>query len=96
MSTCVYWNGQPVPFTPGETAATALSRSGILDLGSAPTGQANSLLCGIGQCQSCLVLEENGRVTEACLLPCTDGLKLTSAIANMHPLDQSGGEEEST
>ncbi|MDO9525936.1 MAG: 2Fe-2S iron-sulfur cluster-binding protein [Gemmobacter sp.] len=70
----VFWNGRPVPFCEGETLGSALTRAGISDLGRAPTGQARAVFCGIGQCQGCLV-RVGTRLTEACLLPCVDGLQ---------------------
>ncbi len=71
----ILWNGAPVPFRAGETVASALTRAGVLCFGQAPQGQARALFCGIGQCQNCLV-RFDGRLTEACLLPCHDGMAL--------------------
>lgn len=75
MGGVILWRGQPVPFRPGETVGSALARAGILALGRAPSGLARGLFCGIGQCQNCLILHE-GRMVEACLLPCAEGLAL--------------------
>lgn len=69
----ILWQGRAVPFHPGESVASALMRAGIRDLTGAPGGTARAVFCGIGQCQSCLV-RIDGRVTEACLAPCRDGL----------------------
>lgn len=71
----IHWCGKPVPFRAGESAASALARAGITDLGRAASGLARGVFCGIGQCQNCLVLYQ-GRPVEACLLPCSDGLRL--------------------
>lgn len=68
------WNGEPIPFAPGETVALALRRAGVLDLG----GTAH-LFCGIGQCQGCLVRVDQRGLTEACLQPCIDGLEVFPA-----------------
>lgn len=76
MTGSVIWCGQPVPFRPGETVASALTRAGIAAFGIAPTGQARAVFCGIGQCQGCLI-RADGRLTEACLLPARDGLCLS-------------------
>lgn len=69
----VFWNGRPVPFKAGESLASALTRAGITDLGHAATGQTRAVFCGIGQCQGCMV-RIGGRLAEACLLRCEDGL----------------------
>lgn len=69
----ILWRGQPVSFIPGETVGSALARAGLRDLGPRATGGRHALFCGIGQCQNCLV-QIGGRVVEACLTPCADGL----------------------
>jgi aerobic-type carbon monoxide dehydrogenase small subunit (CoxS/CutS family) len=63
MTGTIFWQGRPVPFTAGESVASALGRAGIRGFG---------LFCGIGQCQGCLV-EIDGRTAEACLSRCHDG-----------------------
>lgn len=75
MSGAIHWRGRALPFHPGETVASALMRAGVMNFGTTATGQASALFCGIGQCQSCIV-RADGRVTEACLLPCHDGLRV--------------------
>lgn len=75
MSGRMFWNGTGIPFRTGESVATALMRAGIMAFGTAPTGQARTVFCGIGLCQGCLIRVE-GRLTEACLLPARDGLHL--------------------
>lgn len=73
MSGRIFWRGQAVAFRTGDTLALALLRHGVLDLGPAPAGGHFKLLCGIGQCQACLVRHHGGGVREACLTPCADG-----------------------
>jgi len=73
----ILWNGAPLAFRAGETVASALTRAGVLVLGHAPQGQPRAVFCGIGQCQGCLV-RADGRLTEACLLPCREGLAVAS------------------
>lgn len=75
MSQTIRWQEQTVPFRAGESLASALARAGIRALGPRPTGGAQAVFCGIGQCQGCLVLV-NGRPVEACLTPCRDGLQV--------------------
>lgn len=68
------WNGKVLPFTPGETLAQALLRAGHLDFGFGPHGRVNSMFCGIGQCQNCIVAIDGIGPREACLTLCQDGL----------------------
>jgi hypothetical protein len=75
MTQHIHWQNSAIPFQGGESVASALQRAGIHQLGRAPTGQTLAVFCGIGQCQGCLI-KADGRVTEACLLPCRDGLTL--------------------
>lgn len=75
MTQHIFWQTRAIAFQNGESVAFALQRAGVHRLGRAPSGQPLNLFCGIGQCQGCLI-EADGRVTEACLLPCRDGLKL--------------------
>ena len=77
MSGHILWSGARIPFQTGESVASALMRAGVLALGTAPTGQGRAVFCGIGQCQGCLV-RADGRLTEACLLPCRDGMVITA------------------
>jgi hypothetical protein len=83
MSGTIVWNGRAVSFRSGETVASALARAGVARFGTAPTGQARAVFCGIGQCQSCLVHDGTG-LTEACLLPCRDGLSLSDTGGHDH------------
>jgi len=80
MSGAILWNGVPVAFRAGESVASALARAGIHAYGRLPTGQQATVFCGIGQCQGCLV-SLDGRLAEACLTPCRDGLGVASAGA---------------
>jgi predicted molibdopterin-dependent oxidoreductase YjgC len=74
MSGHIRWNGMDVPFTRGETVAQALNRAGIADFGAGALGQTQSVFCGIGQCQNCLVIIDGSGPREACLTLCQDGL----------------------
>lgn len=75
------WNGLAVPFRPGETLAAALLRAGA-DRAPRPDGQpedrpAFAYFCGIGMCQSCLVICD-GRAVEACITLATAGAVVRS------------------
>lgn len=71
------WNGVAIPFRPGETLAAALLRAGA-DRAPRPDGQAAfGYFCGIGMCQSCLVVCD-GRAVEACVTPATAGAVVRS------------------
>lgn len=75
MGGMILWQGRALAYRPGDTLATALARAGVVALGRGPGGAARGLFCGIGQCQSCLVLVA-GRPVEACLTPCVEGLEV--------------------
>lgn len=83
MSGHILWNGQKLAFRAGESLASALSRAGVIDLGRAATGQTRAIFCGIGQCQNCLI-RVDGKLTEACLLICQDGLIAGSEVGGRH------------
>lgn len=66
------WNGATIPFRDGETLAAALLRAGA-DRAGRPGGEAGfAYFCGIGMCQSCVVVCD-GRLVEACTTPATAG-----------------------
>lgn len=75
MTGTFLWQGRAIPFHPGETVAVALARAGVRAFDRRPQGGSHGIFCGIGLCQNCLVAC-GGRTTEACLLPCTDGLRV--------------------
>lgn len=83
------WNGLAIPFRPGETLAAALLRAGA-DRAPRPDGQSEgqsedrpedrpafAYFCGIGMCQSCLVVCD-GRAVEACITLATAGAVVRS------------------
>jgi predicted molibdopterin-dependent oxidoreductase YjgC len=77
MSGSIFWHDAAIPFRTGETVSNALLRAGVVAFGTAPTGQPRAVFCGIGLCQGCLV-RANGRLTEACLLPAREGLRISA------------------
>lgn len=85
MSGSFFWQDVAVTYHDGESVASALDRAGIRWFGTNPAGQDHSVFCGIGQCQSCLILHE-GRLSEACLLPARDGMRLGT-------LEEGGADE---
>lgn len=71
-----FWRGQSVGFRPGESIASALMRAGQRNLGVDDQGSQLRYFCGVGACQSCLVVLD-GTVIESCLTPASDGLTIT-------------------
>jgi NADH dehydrogenase/NADH:ubiquinone oxidoreductase subunit G len=70
----ITFNGNAIPFEPGETVAAALLAAGIRSWRtnrreSAPRG----LFCGIGACYDCLVTINDSPPLRACLAPASDG-----------------------
>lgn len=80
MAQRISWQGQPVAFKSGDTVATALLRAGIQSFGRSRTGGQLGVFCGIGQCQACLVVNQQGHVVEACLSPCVDGAAFSGVM----------------
>ena len=66
MSGTIHLDGVAIAFADGDTVTHVLVRA----RGEEGTSR---LFCGIGQCQNCLV-EIGGRIMEACLTPCRDGM----------------------
>lgn len=66
------WNGAPVFFNEGETLAAALLRARADRAETDGAHPAFRYFCGIGACQSCVVLC-NGRLVEACVTPAVAG-----------------------
>jgi len=75
MGGIIHWQDRKVTFLAGESVASALARAGIDRLGLSGSGLTRGVFCGIGQCQNCLVMID-GRPAEACLVPCSDGMRL--------------------
>ena len=51
----------------------------FVDFAVSKDGRPNSIFCGIGQCQSCLVRKENGESVEACLCSCIENERFYSS-----------------
>lgn len=91
MTPTFFWDGTPLPFTPGETVADALMR--LNRRAAAP------VFCGIGQCQNCLVAVDGQGVREACLLPCAPDLSArplagpAAAVLRRDPSAEAGHDQ---
>lgn len=79
MHGLIYWQGEPVPFTQGETIAATLARNGSLAQ-VATGGSGWRVFCGIGQCQQCVVLIDGECSAEACLTLARDGMRIEPCI----------------
>lgn len=80
MSAFFLWRSEPVRFDACDTVASALWRRGVVDFGSTARGGTHAVFCGIGQCQSCLVMDHEGHVFEACLHRPSPGARLIGAM----------------
>lgn len=76
MNGTFFWDDALIHYEKGQTVAMALSEAGITNFGKTRTGVTASVFCGIGQCQNCLVKIGDGALTEACLLLCSDDLRV--------------------
>jgi hypothetical protein len=60
------FDGQEVPFEPGDTFAAALLRAGVVALRESLAGGPRGLYCGIGVCMECEIRVE-GVPLRACM-----------------------------
>ena len=81
MKFVVFWQGEKIPFSKGDSISTALNRAGIVYFGAKKVGGSRAVFCGVGQCQNCQVWERSIGEIEACLLLCEPGMELS-------PIDQ--------
>ncbi len=70
-------DGAPVDARKGESVAAALLASGRKTLRRAPDGAPRGAFCFMGACQEC-VMRIDGRITESCRQPATEGLRVES------------------
>ena len=73
-------DGRELTARAGQSVAAALTEAGIRSWrrtrhGSRPRG----LFCGIGICYDCLITADGIPNLRACLLPASDGMRLTSS-----------------
>lgn len=86
-STCRFeFNGEPVYGYAGESVAAALLRANVPAVRLHPIdGSPRLPYCMMGVCQECLVCVDGGAVRRACLLPATEGLRITSSSQAVGP-----------
>lgn len=74
------FNGTPVAGYAGESVAAALLRADVPALRLHPIDASPRMpYCMMGVCQECLVCVNGGAARRACLMPATEGMKITSA-----------------
>jgi predicted molibdopterin-dependent oxidoreductase YjgC len=79
MSTSIFFNGSPVPFSEGESVAAALLRNGENRIRDTRfNGESRTLFCGIGICFDCIVHIDGIPNQRACIVECRDGMKIES------------------
>ena len=72
------FDGEPVPFRPGQSVGAALWAHGVRAWRTTRGGRPRGLFCGIGVCFDCLV-QVDGRPDErACVTPCRPGAVVRS------------------
>lgn len=68
------FDGETVPFSPGQTIGAALARHGIVAWRTTRfEKRQRGLFCGIGVCFDCLITVDGQRSQRACLTPAVDG-----------------------
>lgn len=79
------FDGRPVPFRPGQTVGAALVADGRLSWRSTRRHSApRGIFCGIGVCFDCLVTVDGRPNERACLVPATDGLRVSTQEGTGH------------
>ncbi|MFE0017313.1 2Fe-2S iron-sulfur cluster-binding protein [Mesorhizobium sp. NPDC059054] len=76
MNGTLYWRDRAIPFSSGQTVASALMLAGVTDFGAYSSHTRARYFCGIGACQSCLVSDQDGPPLEACITIACAGMRL--------------------
>ena len=73
------FDGREVTARPGQTVGAALVEAGIRSWRMTRNhGRPRGLFCGIGICYDCLITVDGLANQRACLVPATDGMRLSS------------------
>ena len=73
------FDGDQVTALPGQSVGAALLGAGIRSWRTTRiNGRPRGLFCGIGICYDCLITVDDSPSQRACLVPATEGLRLTS------------------
>lgn len=81
MAEQLWYDGQPVPFEPGQTVAAALWNAGIRSWHArGGSGRSHGLVCGIGSCFRCLAVIDGEADQRACLAPARSGMVVNGAV----------------
>jgi glycine/D-amino acid oxidase-like deaminating enzyme len=72
------FDGQPVPFRPGDSIAAALAAAGHSTLGVRRSGAPRGPYCGMGICHDCLVTVDGLRARRACMVEAAPGQDVLS------------------
>jgi predicted molibdopterin-dependent oxidoreductase YjgC len=74
----ITFEGQEIPFEPGQSVAAALIAAGIRSWRTTRRDAApRGLFCGIGACYDCLITINGTSAQRACLVPARDGDVIT-------------------
>ncbi|AIJ12354.1 (2Fe-2S)-binding protein [Streptomyces lividans] len=72
-------DGEPLPYTEGQTVAAALVAAGRVAWRTTRVGhRPRGVFCGIGVCFDCLVTVDGARGQRACLVPARAGMTVTT------------------
>ncbi|QSB17026.1 (2Fe-2S)-binding protein [Natronosporangium hydrolyticum] len=75
----MWFDGEPVPATPGQTVAAALWAAGVRSWRTSRVeGAPRGLFCGIGVCYDCLVTIDGVANQRACLVPARPQLRVAT------------------
>lgn len=72
-------DGEPLPFTEGQTVAAALVAAGRVAWRTTRAGRRpRGVFCGIGVCFDCLLTVDGAAGQRACLVPARAGMTVTT------------------
>jgi D-hydroxyproline dehydrogenase subunit gamma len=72
-------DGREISAARGTSVAAALLAAGVHTFRHSVTGEARGPLCGMGVCYECRVTVDGVPLRRACLLPVTEGLRVSTA-----------------
>ena len=74
------FDGQPLPFRPGQSLAAALTEAGQRQFRDTAKGASRGIFCGMGVCQDCLVTVDGQPNIRACMTPAKPGMKVARQV----------------
>lgn len=74
----IFADGREIRVAAGTSVAAALLAAGVHTFRRSVTGDARGPLCGMGVCYECRVTVDGVPLRRACLLPVSEGLRVST------------------